>query len=189
VECRKIFPIEETIPYGNKRVCAGCKPVFLQKLAEGAKIDASELDYAGFWVRLGAKVIDLLIVDLPFTVTMFVLLGMVARPSTRAQPNPAPDALAMFLVLFLMFGRPLIKVGYETYFLGKHGATLGKMACRLRVVSADGTPIGYGRAVGRAFSEWLSRMVLYIGYLLVPFDAQKRALHDHICNTRVVIRK
>jgi len=31
-------------------------------------------------------------------------------------------------------------------------------------------------------------MVCYIGYLIVAFDDQKRALHDHICNTRVIYK-
>src|SRR5580765_4495261 len=37
-ECNRIFPRDETIPFGTVRVCAGCKPVFMQKMAEGAKI-------------------------------------------------------------------------------------------------------------------------------------------------------
>lgn len=35
VECRNIFPRENMIHYGNSWVCAGCKPVFMQKIAEG----------------------------------------------------------------------------------------------------------------------------------------------------------
>ena len=58
-ECGKLFPIDSTIQYGNVRVCAGCKPVFMQKLAEGAKMGGTSLDYAGFWIRFGAKFLDI----------------------------------------------------------------------------------------------------------------------------------
>ena len=39
-----------------------------------------------------------------------------------------------------------------------------------------------------AFAELLSGMICDIGYLIVAFDSQKRGLHDHICNTRVIYK-
>jgi uncharacterized RDD family membrane protein YckC len=60
------------------------------------------------------------------------------------------------------------------------------MACSLKVVTADGAPISYARAMGRALSELISGLVCYIGYIIAAFDREKRALHDHIANTRVV---
>src|SRR5439155_15097370 len=38
-ECGQIFDVANTIQFGNVRVCAGCKPMFMQKLAEGAKLN------------------------------------------------------------------------------------------------------------------------------------------------------
>jgi len=37
-ECKGVFSIEDMISYGGVRVCAGCKPLFFQRLAEGAKV-------------------------------------------------------------------------------------------------------------------------------------------------------
>ena len=188
VECRNVFPIEETIPHGNKRVCAACKPVFLQKLAEGAKIDAAELDYAGFVIRLAAKVLDVLIVYVPFFVFMFLLIGLIGMNSDPRNVSAARAVLNMILAMCMMFGGPFVHAGFQTFFLGRYGATPGKMACRLRVVLRDGNRLSYGRAAGRAFASWLSGMVFCIGYLIALFDDQKRTLHDHICDTRVVLR-
>src|SRR5689334_4593991 len=56
-ECNRIFPTDETIPFGTVRVCAGCKPVFMQKLAEGAKI-GGHLNYATVLTRFGAVFLD-----------------------------------------------------------------------------------------------------------------------------------
>lgn len=187
-ECGKIFPIDETIPYGNARVCAGCKPVFLQKLAEGAKINTGDLDYAGFGIRFGAKLIDGLILGIPFMIVVFVVVGLSGgfNSNTSSQHNPADD-VAPFLMIFMQFGLLAVQIGYQTFFVGKYGATPGKMVCKLKIVMSDGGRVSYGRAVGRAFAEMLSGWMCYIGYLMVLFDSQqKRALHDHMCNTRVV---
>jgi uncharacterized RDD family membrane protein YckC len=80
-------------------------------------------------------------------------------------------------------------MGYQIFFLGKYGATPGKMACKLKVVTAEGTPITYGRATGRFFAEKLSGLTCTIGYIIAAFDDQKRTLHDHICGTRVVYKE
>jgi uncharacterized RDD family membrane protein YckC len=75
---------------------------------------------------------------------------------------------------------------YEVYFLSAHGATPGKMALGLRVIRPDGGPISPMLALGRHFALWISAIILMIGYIMAAFDAEKRALHDRICETRVI---
>lgn len=191
-ECGKTVPIDETISHANMRVCAACKPVFLQKLAEGAKIKpvAGELswDYAGFWIRFCAKFIDGLILGVPFMVVVFLVVGLSGGFSERISQrhNDSAPFMALFLQFGLQFGMIALQIGYQTFFVGKYAATPGKMACGLKIVMPDGSPISYKRALGRAFGELLSAWTCYIGYLMVAFDSQKRALHDHMCSTRVV---
>ncbi len=179
-ECGQIFNVADMIPYGGIRVCAGCKPVLMQKLAEGARVNTGALNYAGFWIRVGAKLLDGLILGLIFLAPLiyFVIKGA---------ENPQSNALQVVQLLAQLVYMAA-NIAYQVFFLGKYGATPGKMACGLRVITADGGKISYGRATGRAFAEILSGMVCYIGYLIVAFDDQKRALHDHICNTRVIYK-
>src|SRR2546428_6139769 len=59
-QCGKTFSQDEVIRFGDAWVCAACKPVYVQRLKEGAPMSAA-LDYAGFWVRFGAKFIDSII--------------------------------------------------------------------------------------------------------------------------------
>jgi uncharacterized RDD family membrane protein YckC len=61
------------------------------------------------------------------------------------------------------------------------------MALQIQVVTADGGRVSYLRALGRHFAKLLSSATLLIGYIVAAFDPQKRALHDWICNTRVVL--
>ncbi|HSY42529.1 MAG TPA: RDD family protein [Candidatus Acidoferrum sp.] len=186
-ECGKLFPIDETIRYGDARVCASCKPIFLQKLQEGAALNTGALRYAGFWIRFGARILDGLIVGVPLMILFFVLVFSQIHPSTLGHSGAPPDL--GILPTLLQFAFVFVQMGYEVFFLGKYGATPGKMACGLRVVTSDGGKISYGRAVGRFFAQILSGLICYIGYIIAAFDnPQKRALHDHICNTRVVYK-
>jgi len=181
-ECGRTFRAEDMIRYGSIHICAECKPVFMQKLAEGAKVNTGALNYAGFWIRVGAKLIDGIIIGVPF---IPFIMYFAIRGAAERQPD-----LGKFQVFQLLFQFAYIaaKIGYEIFFLGKYGATPGKMACGLRVVTPEGGRFGYGRATGRCFAEMLSGMICYIGYIIVGFDDQKRALHDHICNTRVIFK-
>jgi uncharacterized RDD family membrane protein YckC len=81
-----------------------------------------------------------------------------------------------------------IGLSYYTFFVGKFGATPGKMATKLLIVNADGSKVSYAKAVGRYFAaEYLSGcFTLFIGYLMVLWDDERRALHDRICSTRVI---
>jgi uncharacterized RDD family membrane protein YckC len=79
-----------------------------------------------------------------------------------------------------------VPAAYDTWFVGKYGATPGKMACKLKIVDPDGGQIPYLRAFGRHFAKWLSSMTLLIGYIMAVFDEEKRTLHDRVCETRVI---
>lgn len=184
-ECNKIFSKNNAIQYGGVWVCANCKPIFVQKLREGATLpgQGGALNYAGFWIRFGAKFVDGLIFLVILAIPIgFVIFGGIKSAAQGGQPG--------FGQLALQFGIQLaaiaVAVGYNTFFIGKYAATPGKMACGLKVVLSDGGPVSYLRAFGRAWAEQLSGMICYIGYIIAGFDKEKRALHDHICNTRVI---
>jgi len=173
-ECRRAFAPDEVVRHGQVYVCGACKPIFLQKLREGV-VPTVSMNYAGFWIRVGAKFLDGIIIGVPLVV--FVIVG----GGNRFGPRNNPALPLVFDGVFF-----LVNFSYNVFFLGKFGATPGKMAARLRVVNADGTPITYGMAAGRVLAEILSGMICYIGYFMVGWDSEKRALHDRICNTRVI---
>ncbi len=177
-ECGIKFNEDEMIRFQEAWVCAGCKPLFVQKIKEGVSI-AGALDYAGFWIRFGAIAIDGFILWI-LNLLLFIPLGMLA-PTTEANPL----MFLSFMPVLIIF-QYAIPAAYDTWFIGKYGATPGKMACKLRVVVEDGGQVTYLRALGRHFGKWLSSMILAIGFIMAAFDDQKRTLHDRICETRVV---
>jgi uncharacterized RDD family membrane protein YckC len=175
-ECHQTFPVSETIQYGTVAVCANCKPVFVQKLREGATTTPT-FRYAGFWIRFVAKFLDGLILAVPFLILFFLVLF----PAIRAGGQPGIGTQIFMQLIYWVMGAI-----YNIFFLGKFGATPGKMAVKIKVITADGTPVSYLRATGRYFAEILSGLICYIGYIIAGFDSEKRALHDHICSTRVI---
>lgn len=175
-ECGNLFPTDIMVPYGDGWVCAACKPIFFQRLKEGAALPGAWI-YGGFWIRFAAKLIDGVITNVASTAMSFALnlaLG-------------AAGAGNEFLILGLNYGVGLLLgIAYTTLFLGAFAATPGKMACGLKIVRPDGGRVTYMRAFARHFAEMLSGLILFIGYIMAAFDDEKRALHDHICDTRVV---
>ncbi len=181
-ECGLVYFEDELIRFGDAWVCGKCKPVFVQKLREGVA-PAGELVHAGFWIRVGAKIIDMIILwAVGFAVSFLGGFLFAGVPSSRGQ-IPTRFLAGSLLIAMMTW---VIQIAYPTYFLGKYSATLGKMACGLKVVRPDGEKISYARACGRFFAEILSSMILAIGYIMVALDEEKRALHDRICDTRVI---
>jgi len=179
-ECGRGFPVDEVIRHGNSYICAQCKPLFMQKLAEGASIRKG-MSFVGFWWRFLAMMIDGIILFI-VTFGISMVLGMSAFQVLGVEQGAA-GVVAVLMSWLVGFA---FRLAYEVYFIGAYGATPGKRVCNMRVVRADGTPVGYPLALGRYFAKILSSITLFIGYILAAFDSEKRALHDRICDTRVI---
>ncbi|MCG8633011.1 MAG: RDD family protein [Desulfobacterales bacterium] len=179
-QCGNSFPEDELAGFQGNLVCASCKPAFLQKIREG--VSTGEMLYAGFWIRLGAKLIDGIILGiLNFVISL--AFGALIFPMAA---NPEDIQAVMIPSLIMGFFQWAVNIGYATWFVGRFAATPGKMVCGLKVVTAEGDKVTYLRAFGRCFGELVSSLILGIGYLMAAFDSEKRTLHDRICSTRVI---
>jgi uncharacterized RDD family membrane protein YckC len=155
---------------------------------------AGFIRYGGFWLRFVGVLIDGIILAIPIGILQAVLLGSLGMsmmsnpPDANAPPEEVFRNMAPFMAAVGVSGLLSLVLSciYETVFLVKWGATPGKMAVGVKVVRPDGSGIGVGRAIGRHFSKLLSAIILYIGYIMAGFDSEKRALHDMICDTRVI---
>jgi len=148
--------------------------------------------YGGFWIRFVARLIDGIIVGIanaiiriPFLLLFGLGAGGLGRGRDLGDGMIFVPSLAGFLGISTLIGLA-IGVAYEVYFLSAHGATPGKMALGLKVIRADGGPISPMLALARYFASWVSAIILMIGYIMAAFDPEKRALHDRICETRVI---
>ncbi len=193
-ECGRRFAPEDVISFGAARVCAGCKDVFFQRVREqGAAAAAPKRfqRYGGFWIRFLAKVLDGVILYVAFLPLSYAL-GLIINPLLQTR-NPNPADLRTFAPLFAGFGiislfSWTLAMLYEAWFLSRRGGTPGKLVCGLRVLRSNGDRLSFARGCGRYLATIVSSFTLMIGYIMAAFDGEKRALHDHICDTRVVYK-
>ena len=94
-------------------------------------VKAGEMEYAGFWIRLGAWFIDYLIMAIVSAIIYVPLTFM----GFSSFDEPAAFAMIQLISTVLNF---IIPAAYESWFVGKYAATPGKMACKLKVVMSDG---------------------------------------------------
>jgi uncharacterized RDD family membrane protein YckC len=191
-QCGQPAPLDEFARFGDTLVCPNCKNSYIQKIREGVAPAQPAFRYAGFWIRFVAALIDGIILGVVGSAVQLLLLGSAFGPMLRMRPDEPPDeALAAFgaimgTLALSMLINTAIGAAYEGFFISRVGATPGKMALGLKVVRPNGGPVSLGRAVGRYFAKMLSFMTFCIGYIMAGFDAQKRAMHDMICDTRVI---
>ena len=178
VECGNNFPEGEVIQFGQYSVCANCKPVFQQKLAEGS-FRPSQLKFSSVRRRFAAVMLDSMVL---WFVMFLVSMGVIA---TIGKGFADPSAFGRTTAIWYLFSFGFSS-SYMIFFLGKFGATPGKMALGIKVVRPDGRPIGFGLATGRYFATMVSGMTMGIGHIMAFFDKEKKTLHDRIAGTRVI---
>lgn len=149
--------------------------------------------YAGFWARVGAWLLDQLVVGIPYNV-LTALFVSYKQPSLTSTKDAAGNVTMHWNGDWGTFGL-LILAGvvitwlYSSLLLSSpRQATVGKMALGLVVTDESGERISFARASGRYFAGTLNSLTLGIGYLMVIWTRRKQALHDKIAGTLVVPR-
>jgi uncharacterized RDD family membrane protein YckC len=195
-QCRRSFAPSDVVQIAGNWVCATCKPAYLGRVVASGVAGASPRGwrYAGVAIRFAARFVDGMVLGIPLVIVMMaVLIPTMSR--TGRPPAPTNPAMAFFGLTFILV---FFAVGmlYEVGMLKSYGATLGKMACGLKVVRADGTELGWGVCFGRFFMwnivtagvPYLSIILMLVTSIVAGTDAEKRAIHDRVCGTRVVYK-
>jgi uncharacterized RDD family membrane protein YckC/DNA-directed RNA polymerase subunit RPC12/RpoP len=176
-QCGRPFAVDDLIRFGESYVCADCKSPFLQRVREGA-VAGQALHYASFGMRFLAVLLDAVILFVASLAVQFAF-GVSAFAG-----GLGGSATFLSLATLINFGLGFF---YYVLLLTSQGATLGKMAMGIKIVTPEGGPISFGRATARYFcANFLEPFTLLIGYLIALFDDQARTLHDRICGTRAI---
>lgn len=153
---------------------------------------AGTLQYAGWWQRVGAWLIDSVIGFAFFLPGVIALFAGPREINFRADGHSGPGfyeeptAATMAIAGLLILAGVIVYVVIYSRMLGK-GATIGRKAVGYRILDERTMqPIGTGRAVGRYFATILSTMPFYLGVLWPLWDAEKRTFHDMIVKTRAI---
>jgi uncharacterized RDD family membrane protein YckC len=122
------------------------------------------MNYAGFWRRLVAVIIDGVILG-AITGVLMAIFGA----------QQAASWLGSIIGIIYV-------IGFWTW----RGQTPGKMVMGIKIIKTDGSPIGIGRAILRYVGYLVSTIIICIGYLMIAWDSKKQGLHDKIAGTYVV---
>jgi uncharacterized RDD family membrane protein YckC len=132
------------------------------------------LEYAGFWIRVGAYFIDFILLSIINIILSYIIAG--GYDPMQSNPMVTIVSLVVNLSYFIVMES------------SEKQGTLGKMAVGVKVVDANGDRISVGAAVGRYFAKILSGLILLIGFMMVGWDDKKQGLHDKLAGTYVIYK-
>jgi uncharacterized RDD family membrane protein YckC len=145
-------------------------------------------DYAGFWKRFGAMIIDsilLTIISSACAVLAGVVFGMGMMGAAFGSGQSAAMAV-MAAVGYYGFAMVLNWLYFTLMESSEKQATFGKLALGIIVTDVNGNRISFGKANVRYWSKLISSFILFIGYIMAAFTEKKQGLHDMIASTLVV---
>jgi uncharacterized RDD family membrane protein YckC len=154
------------------------------------------VEYAGFWIRFVAYLIDSVIMGLGFVVVVIPIAFLFGLGGILNQIHPQQEigdaGVAVLIGLFVL----VVIVGVCATWLyhalmesSSWQATVGKKVLDLVVTDMEGKRVSFGRSTGRHFAKIITNMIpLGIGYILAGFTERKQAVHDMISSC-LILRK
>ena len=183
-ETPKLRAVPRAIPRPSRPIGASPPLEFVedappsQRWPVGAQSDpTAHVEVSGAGARLVAAAIDHLLLGAIDLAVLYFTLRMAGL--TMADVSVLPVAP---LVAFLL----LVKLSYFSAFTAVGGQTIGKMATRIRVVTAEDETVDGALAVKRTLAGVASAALFGLGFLPALIGSERRALHDRLTHTRVV---
>ena len=142
-------------------------------------VKTDELEYAGFWIRVWAAIIDTVLFAIILVPLLTAIYGRAYWDSEKIIEGPM-DWLVSWV---------LPAVAVVMFWIARQ-ATPGKMAVSARIVDArTGGNASNGQLIGRYFGYFIAMIPFGLGLLWVAFDSRKQGWHDKLAGTVVVRRK
>lgn len=143
----------------------------------------SDVQYAGFWLRVGASIIDLIILSIATYPLLWLFYAGDWERIFATGLADQPQVLWFDLLINYILPFVFTIVVWLIW-----SASPGKILLGLKIVDADtGQNLNFKKAVIRYLGYFPAMMVLFIGIFWIAFDPRKQGWHDKMANT-VVIR-
>jgi uncharacterized RDD family membrane protein YckC len=144
-------------------------------------LDPDTVEYAGFWIRVGASIIDSILLMMITYPILYAVYGWVGLDYGVAMRTTG------FVDILITWILPVVAV---IWFWTAKQATPGKMLLSLRVVDAKtGSSLSIAQGLVRYVGYFVSAIPLCLGLIWVGFDSKKQGWHDKIAGTVVVRSK
>lgn len=142
-------------------------------------MENEDLEYVGFWARVGAALIDTLLICVIVWPLATAIYGTGYWSDPAIIKGPAD-----FLVSWVLPGVAIV------LFWVYRQATPGKIAISARIVDArTGNPPSTRQMIVRYLGYYVSTLPLLLGLIWVAFDKRKQGWHDKLAGTVVVRSK
>ncbi len=157
----------------------------VQKKREGIA-----LEFASFWRRFAASMIDLFSVAVICSIIILIFspyqwFGFdLFRGTEKVFDEPLWRALPYLIAGNLL--SLLVNITYFVAFWVWRGQTPGKMLLNIKLVRTDSSNITFVVALLRYLGYIVSGSVLFIGFIWIAFDSRKQGFHDKMADTYVV---
>ncbi len=150
----------------------------------------NKLHYSGFWRRLSASLIDILI-TMPIIISLSFLFGLDKYITVELGDGVSTLVESQKAVIFrsiIDIISVVIAAFYSVVFVAsKKKATIGKIIFGICVVDSNGNQLTRTRALVRFLSSIiLTTLTLGLGLIMIAFTKEKTALYDLACKTRVI---
>jgi uncharacterized RDD family membrane protein YckC len=100
--------------------------------------------------------------------------------------DAAAGAVGIFILSYAVIFLGVIGLWlYNCYLLGRDGATIGKRLMKVKVLDAQGQPLGFGKAFLRELVKHALGSACFVLLLWPLWDEQKQGLQDKIFGTHV----
>ena len=153
-------------------------------------------DHAGFWKRVGAYILDFIILYIPSVLLQKAFGGDAAEAAMKqAQAAVPTDPHVLLQAMSQYYSTMMPAILIMTVITWLYFAfcessawqgTVGKLALGIRVTDMSGARITLPRALGRYPAKYLSTFVFGIGFLMVAWTRRKQGLHDLVVGTLVL---
>ena len=151
-------------------------------------MENTKIEYAGFWKRFSASVIDAVVIVF-FTVPILYLINSLASNSYFGGGYGRYEESFMMSYYAWSFYLLIIRWAYYAGMeCSPFKGTIGKIAVGIYVTDTAGNNITFGQATGRFFGKMISGLTLYIGFMMAGFTDKKQALHDMMSNCLVLTK-
>ena len=153
------------------------------------------MNYAGFWLRFVAAIIDGIIINIvnwlilaPILASMGIASGGMFPGFGGEEFDPAQFIGALSAMLGIAWVvKTVVDVLYHSFLeSSKFQGSFGKLALGLKVTDTSGVKLDFVKAFIRNICKIISGAILAIGYIMAGFTDKKQALHDMIASTLVV---
>lgn len=173
----RVFPIGETIPYGEALVGLEFKDEFVQQMMESGTVDIADatgnpLDYVGFWWRTLSSFLDYLVKIIPSYVFMipYYIFAATSEDTLDSGNLNLEESIGMLIAAGIgSLANIAFSIFYETWMVGKYQATLGKMIIGAKVVNPDGSSLSYKKALLRWVAKKPLNYVIVWGPSIIGF--------------------